>query len=71
MSTQTEEVLDLLRKRPRGITPMGAFIEVGTMRLAARIHDLRQLGYDIEDQVVKVKARNGRRTYVKRYRLAA
>jgi hypothetical protein len=46
--TQTQEILALLRSRgDRGITPMDALEEVGTFRLAARIHDLRAEGYNI------------------------
>ena len=46
--TQAQEILALLRSRgDRGITPMDALEEVGTFRLAARIHDLRAEGYNI------------------------
>lgn len=46
--TQTERILALLRERGRiGLTPKEALAEVGTMRLAARIADLRAAGHDI------------------------
>ena len=46
--TQNERLLVLLRERGEvGVTPMEAFASVGTMRLAARIADLRAAGYDI------------------------
>lgn len=71
MTTQTDELLALLRERPEGITPLEALEEIGTMRLAARVYDLRAMGYRIRDETVPVRARNGRRAHVKRYRLVA
>jgi hypothetical protein len=69
-ATQNEELLDLLRyKGDRGVTPMEALEEVGTMRLAARIHDLRAAGHRIRSETVPVKARNGRLAHVTRYQL--
>lgn len=51
--TQNDRVLDLLRSRgPRGITALDALEHVGSMRLAARIADLRALGYDIDSEMV-------------------
>ena len=47
--SQTERILALLRERgAAGITPKEALAEVGTMRLAARISDLRRMGHEIE-----------------------
>ena len=44
--TQTEAVLALLREQGKeGVTPILALTEIGTMRLAARIDDLRKAGY--------------------------
>jgi hypothetical protein len=51
--TQTEAVLELLRAKPEGITALEALQEVGTMRLAARIADLRRRGYVITTDTVK------------------
>jgi len=49
--TQIADVLALLRSRGvLGVTPLEALEHVGTMRLAARINDLRAAGYDIETQ---------------------
>lgn len=46
--TQNERVLALLRERgERGVTPMLALEVVGSMRLAARVSDLRAAGHDI------------------------
>jgi len=69
-ATQSEELLAYLRDHPGGITPLEALHEVGCMRLAARIFDLRSEGHDILDETVAVTARNGRVAHVKRYRLA-
>ena len=67
--TQQTELLFLLRERPEGITPLDALYDVGCMRLAARIYDLRAKGHPIKDETVEVTARNGRKAHVKRYRL--
>lgn len=56
--TDTEAVLALLRQRgPAGLTPLEALELVGTMRLAARIADLRAMGHDIETQTYTTKSR--------------
>ena len=61
---QTEHVLKLLRERPQGLTAMDALNEVGTMRLAARVKELRDQGYVINTTLEK---RNGKK--FARYRL--
>ena len=46
------EVLSILqRRKSRGITAMDALAEIGCMRLAARIYDLRMAGHDIETRI--------------------
>lgn len=58
--TQTDAILELLRAKPEGITALEALQEVGTMRLAARISDLRERGYVITtDTVTRNRARVG------------
>ena len=48
MKPSTRQVLALLREQGvDGVTPALALSEVGTMRLAARIAELRAEGYDI------------------------
>ena len=48
MKPQTEQTLALLREQgDAGVTPALAQSEVGTMRLAARIAELRAEGHDI------------------------
>ena len=44
--TQTEAVLAMLRERgSAGVTPLEALDEIGTLRLGARIWDLRKEGH--------------------------
>lgn len=46
--TQTAAILDLLLEQgDAGVTPGLAQMEIGTMRLAARIKELRDAGHDI------------------------
>lgn len=48
LKPQTKDVLRLLQARgSRGVTPQDALNHVGTMRLAARISELREAGYTI------------------------
>lgn len=49
MQSQNAEVLGLLKRSGRqGITQIDAFVAADVYRLAARIHDLRADGYEIE-----------------------
>jgi len=58
--TQRERILLLLIERgERGVTPLDALREVGSLRLAARIAELRASGLDI-DAKTKTTA-NGKR----------
>lgn len=52
------------------ITQLEALSDLGCMRLASRITDLRKEGYVIESSRDKVKNRYGETCYIKRYRLA-
>ena len=56
--SQTERLLKYLRCHPEGITPLEALETIGTMRLAARVADLRASGYTITAEDVSV---NGKR----------
>ena len=46
--SQNERILELLRGGP--VTPLGA-LEVGCFRLAARVKDLRDQGYEIHSEM--------------------
>lgn len=62
--SQNEQVLALLRKGP--LNPLQALSGAGCFRLAARIGELRERGYQIESRMVAVPG--GR--HVAEYRLA-
>lgn len=66
--TQNEEVLDYLEKH-ESITQLEALRELGIMRLASRISDLRKAGTPIRKKMIEVRARNGRKAYVAEYSL--
>ena len=46
---------------------MDAFKDLGVMRLASRISDLKKMGYPITSKVEAVKNRYGENCYIKRY----
>lgn len=48
--TQRDKVLKWLKRRP--INPMQALHYLGTYRLAARIYELREMGYTIDTERV-------------------
>ena len=50
------------------ITTLGAFLDLGITRLASRIHDLKEAGYEIHTDTVKVKNRYGEPCTVASYR---
>ena len=64
--TQAERVLDYIRKHG-SITQFQAMQEIGVMRLASRVSDLRKQGFDIKGETVAVKNRFEETCYVKRY----
>lgn len=66
MSPQNAAVLASLRLRgKRGLTPLESLRDLGVMRLAGRIHELRGAGFPIESETVTTA--NGSR--IARYRL--
>ena len=68
MSTQKEAILEYLREGKK-LTPLKALDYFGTLRLAARINDLKSEGHDIESKMVEVKTRIGQ-TMVAEYSMA-
>lgn len=64
--TQAMRVLDYMRKHG-SITQIEALTELGVMRLASRISDLRKDGAEIKSEMVKVRNRYGETCRVKRY----
>ena len=67
---QRERILGHL-KEGLPITAHKALYGYSCARLAARIHDLKQLGYQIERRMVEVPTRDGKRARVAEYRLTA
>lgn len=65
-TTQSERVLDYIREFG-SITQIEALKDLGVMRLASRISDLRRQGCDIISKTEPVKNRFGETCYVKRY----
>lgn len=68
--TQRAKVLMFLND-VGSITPLDAIREFGIMRLAARIWELRKLGYSIEKKMEKSLNRYGQEVRYARYSLAA
>ena len=64
-ATQNERVLDYIRE-VGSITQLEALKELGVMRLASRISDLKRQGYNIISKPEAVMTRYGK-TYIKRY----
>jgi hypothetical protein len=52
-----------------GITQFEALRDLGVMRLASRISELRKKGYKIESKIEAVKNRFDETIYIKRYSL--
>ena len=68
-ATQAERVLAYIDKYG-SITQFEAMQDLGVMRLASRISDLKKKGYPIKSEVVAVKNRFEEDCYIKRYSLA-
>ena len=49
------------------ITPLEAMRDLGIMRLASRIADLKKQGHKIKSEMVSVATRNGGKTHIARY----
>lgn len=67
--TQAQRVLDYIEQFG-SITQLEALRDLGVMRLASRISELRKQGFPIESDVETVKNHFEEKTYIKRYRLA-
>ena len=65
-ATQAERVLDYITEFG-SITQMEALKDLGVMRLASRISDLKKMGYPITSSIEVVKNRYGEKCHVKRY----
>ena len=63
---QTDRVLAYIREFG-SITQIEALRDLGVMRLASRVSDLKKQGYPITSKVVAVKNRYGETCHIKRY----
>lgn len=66
--TQAERILDYMDEFG-SITPYEAMQDLGVMRLASRIADLRKMGFVIDSTMIPVKNRYGETCHVKQYSL--
>ena len=66
--TQNKRILDYIREFG-SITQLDALQDLGVMRLASRISDLRQQGYPIVSKIEPVTNRYGETCHIKRYSL--
>lgn len=66
--TQCERIIDYLH-RFGSITQLEALSDLGCLRLASRISELRKQGVDIKDEMQMVKNRYGEKCYIKKYSL--
>jgi hypothetical protein len=67
-ATQAERVLSYIEEFG-SITQMEALADLGVMRLASRISDLKKMGYPIKGETITVKNRYAEDCYIKRYSL--
>ena len=67
-ATQCERVLDYM-DRFGSITQLDALKDLGVMRLASRISDLKKMGYPVVSKQEAVKNRFEETCYIKRYSL--
>lgn len=65
-STQNERILDYIEEFG-SITQLEALRDLGVMRLASRIADLKKLGYPIVSSTESVTNRYEEKCWIKRY----
>lgn len=65
-ATQNQRVIDYMTQFC-GITQIQALSDLGVMRLASRISDLRSKGYDIKKEMITVRNRFEEECHVARY----
>lgn len=66
--TQKEMILEYM-KRFGSIDPKEAYFDIGCMKLATRISELKRAGHSIVDETITDKNRWGKTVHFKRYRL--
>lgn len=68
MKTQNDRLLDYLASHD-GITQREAIEQLGIMRLASRVSDLRRQGHRIVKRTVNVTNRYGEKCHIAEYRM--
>lgn len=66
--TQCERIVAYIHEYG-SITTMEAFTDLGIARLASRIHDLQDMGYQIARESIRVKNRYGEAVRYTKYSL--
>lgn len=66
--TQCQRIVDYMR-RFGSISTLEAFNDLGVARLASRIHDLKDQGYNISSETKSTKNRYGEKVHFKVYKL--
>lgn len=65
--TQVEILIDLMKQG--WISPAMALAGAGCMRLAARVWDIKRMGYKVISRTAKGRSRAGKTTVYKEYRI--
>ena len=65
-ATQNERIVAYIRQFG-SITPLQAVADIGCMRLASRINDLKRMGYRIRTEYITGTNRMGEKTRFARY----
>lgn len=65
MKPGTRAVLELLQRSPNGVTALDALEAVGSFRMAARVAELRELGYAVSSETIRTASGK----HISRYRL--
>lgn len=66
--TQCEKVLAYMKKYG-SITTFEAFLDLGILRLGARISEMRKRGLNIKDETICVKNRDDEKCHISKYYL--
>lgn len=64
---QNQRILEYIEQFG-SITQIDALRDIGCMRLASRISDLRSRGHNIVSEIIPVKNRYGETCHIKRYK---
>lgn len=67
MKSSQNQILIKYFKSGKKLTALAAQDTFGIARLASRIHDLKQMGHDIQSRTIEVKNRWGDAVRVKQY----